>query len=109
MEIYPETMKFIQKVAGKKLLFLPHALRQMSRTDRMITSNDVRLVIENGEIIEGYPEDVRGNSFLILGYGNKNRAIHIICSPKTDYLAIITAYLPNQALWEDNYKIRRKS
>ena len=53
--------------ARRKILFLPHAVRQMSRPDRMITGQDVRRVVMDGEIIEDYPEDVRGQSCLLLG------------------------------------------
>ncbi|MDQ3918414.1 MAG: DUF4258 domain-containing protein [Acidobacteriota bacterium] len=34
----------------------------MSRPDRLITTAEIRRVIERGEIIEDYPEDVRGHS-----------------------------------------------
>jgi hypothetical protein len=32
---------------------------------------------------------------LLLGFGDNNRAVHVVCSPKDEYLAIITAYLPD--------------
>ena len=101
--------KLVQKAIIKRLLFLPHAVRQMSRPDRMITSKEIRKIIENGEIIEDYPEDARGHSCLILGYGNDDRPIHVVCSPREDYLAIITAYLPDPSQWGNNFRIRKKS
>jgi Domain of unknown function (DUF4258) len=61
--------QLVRDRARQRLLFLPHALRQMSRPDRMITTADVRRVLEEGEIIEDYPEDSRGHSCLILGKG----------------------------------------
>jgi len=91
---------------NNKILFLPHAIKQMSRLDRMISIEDIREVIEFGEIIEDYPEDKRGASCLV-AYINK-RPIHVVCSPKDDYLAIITAYLPDPKLWSKNFKERRK-
>ncbi len=51
----------------------------MSRFDRMISSIEVRQVIEKGELIENYPEDVRGPSCLILGTGKNGRPIHVVC------------------------------
>jgi hypothetical protein len=65
-------------------------------------------VVKHGEIIEDYPEDVRGHSCLMLGYGDGNRAIHVVCSPKEEYLAIITAYLPDEDEWSDNFRVRIK-
>jgi hypothetical protein len=91
---------------NKKILFLPHAIKQMSRLDRMISTENIQEVIELGEIIEDYPQDERGASCLI-AYVNE-RPIHVVCSPKDDYLAIITAYLPDPKLWSENFKERRK-
>jgi hypothetical protein len=108
MENKLEVIKRVREAARKKILFLPHAVRQMSRIDRMISTGEVRKVIKKGELIENYPEDVRGHSCLILGYGNNHRPIHVVCSPKEDYLAVITAYLPNTQEWEDNFKKRKK-
>lgn len=50
------------------------------RPDRMILTTDVRMVIENGEIIENYPND--------------------------EYLAIISAYLPVPEKWSADFKER---
>ena len=99
-------INLVRQCANKKILFLPHAIRQMSRPDRMINIAEVKKIINEGEIIQDYPKDPRGHSCLIFGYGDRKRPIHIVCSPKNDYLAIITAYLPNSYEWENNYKKR---
>jgi hypothetical protein len=78
----------------------------MSRPDRIISTADVRGVLEQGEIIEDYPEDARGHSCLILGKGGDGRPIHIVCAPKDDYLAVITAYVPEQAQWSPDFRKR---
>jgi len=75
----------------------------------MITTAEVRRVIEEGEVIEDYPEDVRGHSCLMLGYGDGRRPIHIVCSPKNEYLAVITAYLPEEDEWSDDFRMRVRS
>ncbi len=72
----------------------------------MISTGEIRQVIECGEIIENYPEDVRGHSCLILGFGENSRSIHVVCAHKEDYLAIITAYIPGEQEWIDNFKKR---
>ena len=43
----------------------------------------------------------------MLGFGLDNRPIHVVCSPKEDYLAIVTAYIPNKEEWENNFKKRK--
>jgi hypothetical protein len=86
-----KVLDLIRLAARKKILYLPHAVRQMSRPDRMITTSEVRSAIENGDVIEDYPEDSRGHSCLVLGKGYNERPIHIVCSPQDEFLAIITA------------------
>ena len=102
-----QLLDLVRETARKKILFLPHAVRQMSRLDRMISPSDIHDVLENGEMIENYPEDRRGHSCLILGFDRNNRAIHVVCSPKEEYLAVITAYLPVTRLWSQNFKERK--
>jgi hypothetical protein len=97
----------VHDAAAKKLLFLPHAIRQMSRPNRMITTAEVNIVANTGELVEDYPNDPRGHSCLLLGLGYGGRAVHVVCSPKSDYLAIITAYLPDPAQWSDDFRRRR--
>jgi hypothetical protein len=96
----------VRSSASLQILFLPHAVRQMSRTERMITPAEVRNVITRGTVIENYPDDPRGPSCLLLGTGIEDRPIHVVCSPKPDFLAIITAYLPDQHEWSDDFSVR---
>ena len=104
-----DLLKLIREKAAERLLFLPHAVRQMSRPDRMVQTPEIRKVIEEGTIIEDYPEDARGHSCLMLGWGSENRPIHVVCSPKDEYLAIITAYLPDQGQWSNDFATRRET
>ena len=90
------------------MIFLPHALQRMMRSDRMISQIEVLRVIEEGILIEDYPEDSRGHSCLILGTGEAGRAVHVVCAPKDGYLAIITAYLPDTDIWDDDLSARRE-
>lgn len=98
----------VQAAAALKVLFLPHALHQMFRPDRMIHRSEVRGVIDRTEVVEEYPEDARGHSCLLLGFGNEGRPIHVVCSPKEDYLAVITAYLPDESEWSADFRTRVK-
>jgi hypothetical protein len=103
-----DTLKQIRDAAAKRILFVPHALSQMNAPERMISTQEVRAVIFGGELIEDYPEDVRGHSSLMLGWGDKDRPVHVVCAPKPDYLAIITAYLPSPSQWEEDWRTRKK-
>ncbi len=100
--------KTIIEASEKKVLYTLHALQQMNKPDRMISKDEVKTVVKHGEIIEDYPEDERGHSCLMAGETAFKRVVHVVCSPKPDYLAIITAYIPTEGEWEDGFKQRKK-
>ena len=106
MDHRADILGLVRIAATKRILFLPHAIRQMSRPNRMITTADIRRIIGEGDVIENYPEDARGHSCLILGLGDGMRPIHVVCSPKDEYLAIITCYLPDEDEWSDDLSVR---
>ena len=85
----------------------------------MILEEEVQEIIFAGEIIEDYPEDVRfahrrlrltvrGHSCLMSGKTSAGRIVHVVCAPKVDYLAIISAYLPSPDKWEVDLRTRRR-
>jgi hypothetical protein len=103
------TESFIEVIRGRaeqRVLFPPHAIGQMSRVDRMISPADVREVLFRGEIIEDYPADPRGHSCLLLGRAQDGRPVHVVCAPKDEYLAVITAYVPESTQWDTDFKRR---
>jgi hypothetical protein len=108
MNTQQEFRTLIRERARQRMLFLPHAIRQMGRPDRLISTDDVEAVIATGEMIEDYPEDARGHSALLLGQCPGGRSLHVVCSPKDEYLAIITAYAPAPGEWSDDLRTRAK-
>ena len=66
------------KIAAGQFEFSQHAVDQS--LIRRISVQDLREAIVNGEIIEDYPEDKYGPSWLILGFTQAGRSLHIQCS-----------------------------
>ena len=64
------------------------------------------LMHNDPQMIEDYPDDPRGHSFLLLGFSGEERPIHALCSIHEGTLVIITIYRPDPNLWVD-WKIRR--
>jgi len=94
------------KIAANQFEFTRHALDQSIL--RNITVRELREAIENGEVIEDYPEDKYGPSCLVYGKTKLDRAMHIQCSyPSRDIVKIITLYQPDPEQWID-FKVRRK-
>ncbi|VVB95136.1 Uncharacterised protein [uncultured archaeon] len=98
----------IKKAYNKKVLFTSHSLSQMNLSDRMILREEVIETILNGHVIEEYLDDPRGKSYLMYCNTKSGRTIHVVCAPKKDYLAIITAYVPTVDKWETDLRCRRK-
>ena len=101
-----EFLQEVREAGRRRILFLPHAIRQMSRFERMISPEVVEAVIFEGQLVEDYPEDARGHSCLLLGNDEQGAPIHVVCSPKGEYLAIITAYRPDLKQWSENFSRR---
>ncbi len=75
---------------------------------RSITVDQVKGVIEEGQIIAKYPDDRPYPSELRLGFAGGD-AIHVVFAynveAQTGY--VVTAYLPDPKLWSDNFTARR--
>lgn len=98
----------IRKAAEKRIIYTQHALDEITAPDELITTAEIRYTILSGEIIEEYPADRRGHSFLLVARPDDKRVVHVVCAPKEEYLAIITAYVPSAEKWEADFKTRRK-
>lgn len=100
-------LEIVRNAGRKRILYLPHALDAMNSPAELITTEEVRQAIFHGQIIEDYPEDARGHSCLMLGSGDRRCPIHVACSPKDEFLAIITVYVPDERRWEADWKTRK--
>jgi len=90
------------------LIFRVHAIERMFR--RGISKDDVRSVLEGGQVIEEYPEDQPYPSRLILGWCG-SRPLHVVTSDdsNTHETIIIAVYEPDPAKWEAGFSRRRKT
>jgi hypothetical protein len=90
----------------KPLIFRVHAIQKMF--ERAISRDDVQHVIENGVVIREYPDDTPFPSRLILGWLEK-RPIHVVAADDDDdQTIIITAYEPDPAIWEPDFKKKKE-
>jgi len=94
------------KIAANQFEFSRHTLDQ--NILRGITVQELHEAIADGEVIEDYPDDKYGPSFLVFGMTKSRRPIHIQCSyPSRRVVKIITLYQPDLEQWI-GYKARRK-
>ena len=94
------------KIRTRQYEFSKHAVDQSIIRD--ISVADVEEAISSqSEIIEDYPEDKYGPSFLILGFTKTGRPLHVQCSyPNRPLVKIITLYQPDPDLWID-FRVRK--
>ena len=74
---------------------------------RNVTLNDVKLILEGGEIIKEYPDDNPYPSFLLLGFVDI-RPLHLLVAKNFDTGAciMVTVYEPDRNIWSIDFKTK---
>ena len=88
--------------SAENIVVTQHGLRRLR--ERGVLLRDVMSAIDNGEIIEEYPEDFPFPSCLILGSSVQGKALHTVVSLNDGLIYLITAYFPDPEIWEDDLK-----
>ena len=103
MGVGQETRLTIEAVRSAILddrwLMTRHARERAGK--RCIGDEDLVKALSEGEILEDYPDDPRGHSFLMLGYTNEGRPLHAVCAldMRGRNLLVITVYEPSPPKW----------
>ena len=86
-----------------------HTLHALQREfEEGLTADDIFDSLRTGfEIVEDYPDDVRGHSCLVLTWV-RDVPVHLACAPHEDTLIVITAYIPTEEDWGEDFKTRRR-
>jgi len=73
---------------------------------RKISRDDIRHVLQTGETIKKYPDDTPLPSYLVLGWTEGNRPIHVVAADdeEEDVTYVITVYEPDPDLWTDDFR-----
>jgi hypothetical protein len=76
---------------------------EVEREVETITIDDIKTAILNGELLEDYPDDLRGHSCLMLGTAEDGRPLHVILTilAQIEEVLIITVYVPIPPKWLD--------
>jgi hypothetical protein len=91
----------------REIIFSGHAARRMFQRD--LQPQEVRAVIETGEVVAAYPDDQPYPSYLVLGWSGA-RPLHVVVAVDVakSCCYVITAYPPDPALWQADFKTRRE-
>lgn len=91
---------------ARTFVYRVHAAKRMLQ--RGVPAADVEAVVAQGDTIEDYPDDTPFPSRLLLG-APAARPLHVVAAdePGTDITYIITAYYPDPAQWDVDFRRRR--
>ena len=98
--------KFIN-IHDYSVVFRLHATKRMIQ--RKIQDYEVYQVLNKGDIIESYDDDLPFPSVLINGLTQENRHLHLVVAINKDekILIIITVYEPDKNKWINSFSKRK--
>ncbi|WP_227003876.1 DUF4258 domain-containing protein [Salicibibacter halophilus] len=86
------------KYSGRKWWFTNHALQKCDQ--RGIDIEKLVMSLVQSELVEDYPDDLRGHSCLILSFVDR-KAVHTVCGLHENGTVFITVYYPDLPKWVD--------
>ena len=90
-----------------KIKYRLHAVERMF--ERNISVDEVKMILNEGKIINEYPDDKPFPSKLILGFIN-NRPLHLVTAENKndEEIIIITVYEPDKDQWDEKFERKIK-
>jgi hypothetical protein len=94
-------------VTKGSIIFRIHAVQRMF--ERCFSEEGIRYVLDTGETIENYPDDIPYPSRLILGRRGL-RPVHIVVvdNNEDNEIILITVYEPDSRQWKVDFRRRKK-
>lgn len=88
------------------VLISEHAATRFKQ--RGLKAKDIRAAVNDGEIIEQYPDSYPFPSCLILGKSSDDKWIHVVMSDEGSMSRVITAYYPDPEKWSEDLRMRKE-
>jgi hypothetical protein len=97
----------MKSMTSRRIIFRIHAIERMF--ERRISEEQVQRVLQNGEMIEDYSDEMPHPSGLMLGKHGK-RPLHVVTAENAseDESIVITVYEPDPSQWKSNFRERKK-
>jgi hypothetical protein len=94
-------------MTSRPIIFRIHAIQRMF--ERRVSEETVRQVLQSGEMIEDYSEEMAHPGGLMLGRRG-NRPLHVVMAENTqdNELVVITVYEPDPTQWKAQFRSRKK-
>jgi len=94
-------------MTNPRIIFRIHAIQRMF--ERRVSDENVRRILQSGEMIEDYSDDMPHPGGLISGRRG-NRPLHVVMAENTkdNELVVITVYEPDPSQWKTRFRSRKK-
>ena len=92
---------------SRPIIYRIHAVQRMF--ERRISVANVRHVLESGEMIEDYSDEMPAPGGLMAGKRGQ-RPLHVVVAenPPLGELVVITVYEPDPAVWQAGFRNRKE-
>ena len=97
----------IPNIVSRPIIFRIHAVQRMF--ERRITPKNVRAVLQAGEMIEDYSEDMPAPGGLMSSLPGQ-RPLHVVMAENRieNELIVITVYEPDPGQWKTGFRNRKE-
>jgi hypothetical protein len=94
-------------MTNRRIIFRVHAIQRMF--ERRVSAENVRQVLQSGEMIEDYSDDMPDPGGLMSGKRGQ-RPLHVVMAENTkeDELVVITVYEPDPSQWKSGFRDRKE-
>jgi len=101
--------KIIKLIDKGKIRISNHGYDELAEDGLLV--KDVMIRINEGKVVEDYPDYPKGPCVLVLQRDKRGDPVHVVWGiPKgsSSPAVLVTAYKPDRSLWTDDFMERRK-
>ncbi|MEK7449601.1 MAG: DUF4258 domain-containing protein [Planctomycetota bacterium] len=95
-----------ERIRKNEYYFSNHG--DQERQNENLTIQEIEEALLSGRILEQYKDTGRGISCLIVGFTNGGKPIHLVCGKRSNWVVIITVYLPKPPKFKNPYERGKK-
>ena len=96
-----------QCLTDGRVSFTQHARFEMA--EESMSVEEITQAISNALLVENYPDHRRGPCCLLSGETEQRRPIHLVCTPGSPDVIVITVYEPILPKWIDPFTRWRRT